>query len=93
MDTKQIIMDLRGDVCPYPLIMAIKKITEIENSLKSGEKTLKFIIDHPPATRSIPREAGKRGYQTELVKTGAAEWEIIVKGEIRDGNQRYKKGL
>ena len=70
--------DLRGDVCPYPLIMAIKKISELEKELKAGRIVLKIIIDHPPATQSIPRESEKRGYQTGLKKIGAAEWEITV---------------
>ena len=83
MGVEVIDIDLRGDVCPYPLIVAIKKISEIEDSLKKGEKILRFIIDHPPATRSIPREAEKRGYETELKKTGAAEWEITIKRKRR----------
>lgn len=72
------IIDLRGDVCPYPLIMAVKRISEVEDRLRSGAVVLKFIVDHPPATQSIPREVGKRGYRAELTKTGAAEWEITV---------------
>jgi TusA-related sulfurtransferase len=78
-DLEEVIIDLRGDVCPYPLIMAIKKISEEEDSLRSGRIVLKFVVDHPPSTKSIPRETEKRGYQTELEKTGAAEWIITVK--------------
>jgi TusA-related sulfurtransferase len=72
-------IDLRGDVCPYPLIMAIKRVSAVEDRLRSGRIILKFIVDHPPSTKSIPREAKKRGYQTEIEKTGAAEWVITVK--------------
>jgi len=78
-DLKEEVIDLKGDVCPYPLIMAIKKISEEEDSLRSGRTVLKFVVDHPPSTKSIPRETEKRGYQTELEKTGAAEWIITVK--------------
>ena len=73
------VIDLRGDVCPYPLIMAIKRVSEVEDRLRAGRIVLKFIVDHPPSTKSIPREAKKRGYQTEIEKTGAAEWVITVK--------------
>ena len=31
MNGEVINMDLRGDICPYPLIMAIKKISELED--------------------------------------------------------------
>ncbi|MHC1584776.1 MAG: sulfurtransferase TusA family protein [Candidatus Syntropharchaeia archaeon] len=73
------IIDLKGDVCPYPLVMAIKKVIEVEDTLKSGALSLTFIVDHPPATRSIPKEIKKRGYDVEVNKRGAGEWEIIVR--------------
>ncbi|HID19763.1 MAG TPA: sulfurtransferase TusA family protein [Methanophagales archaeon] len=78
-DLEEEVIDLKGDVCPYPLIMAIKRISEVEDSLRSGRIVLKLVVDHPPSTKSIPRETKKRGYQTELEKTGAAEWVITVK--------------
>ena len=81
-DFEEEVIDLKGDVCPYPLIMAIKRINEVEDHLKSGRIVLKFVVDHPPSTMSIPREIKKRGYQTELEKTGAAEWIITVKGKL-----------
>jgi len=92
MDAKVVTIDLRGDVCPYPLIMAIKKISEIKDGLNKGETILKFIIDHPPASRSIPREVEKRGYLSELKKTGGAEWEITVKMKgYKNGNLNGNK--
>ena len=78
-DLEEEVIDLKGDVCPYPLIMAIKKISDEEDNLRSGRIVLKFVVDHSPSTKSIPRETEKRGYQTELEKTGAAEWVITVK--------------
>ncbi len=75
------IIDLRGDVCPYPLIMALKKVIEVEDRLRAGRIALKFVVDHPPSTKSIPREVKKRGYQSATEKIGAAEWVITVKGK------------
>jgi TusA-related sulfurtransferase len=56
-----------------------EEIIDLRDRLRSGRIILKFIVDHPPSTKSIPREAKKSGYQTEIEKTGAAEWVITVK--------------
>ena len=47
------IIDLRGDVCPYPLIMAVKRISEVEDRLRSGVVVLKFIVGDLPKHAKI----------------------------------------
>ncbi|HID93513.1 MAG TPA: sulfurtransferase TusA family protein [bacterium (Candidatus Stahlbacteria)] len=82
MDREIIKISLKGDLCPYPLITALKKINEMEDDLKLNRKALRVVVDHPYYVRSIMREMGKRGYQTELEKTGINEWEITIRREI-----------
>jgi len=84
MDREIIKINLKGDLCPYPLITALKKINEMENDLKSNRKALRVVVDHPYYVRSIMREMEKRGYQTELEKTGMSEWEITIRREIEE---------
>ncbi|HDI72687.1 MAG TPA: hypothetical protein ENF58_00970 [Candidatus Altiarchaeales archaeon] len=57
----------QGQICPYPMVNAMKKIEEYINKIKSGEITdeevrLSFLVDHMPAADSVPEEIEKRGY-------------------------------
>ncbi len=56
-----------GQICPYPMVNAMKKIKEYMDKIKSGEITdeevrLSFLVDHMPAADSLPEEIEKRGF-------------------------------
>jgi len=72
-------LNLDGEICPYTLILAIRKSEEIENDLKSGKKALEVIVDHPPIVDNFPAEFKGRGYQVNIKKIGSAKWEVIIK--------------
>jgi len=74
-----VILNLEGEVCPYPLIISVRKSKEIEEDLKAGRKTLEIIIDHPPSLETIPLRFKKEGFTVNVEKIGAAKWRIIVK--------------
>ena len=78
MDPEIIKLNIEGEVCPYPLILTIKKYQEIKEDLESGRKTLEILTDHPPATENIPREFRKRGFLVEVKKIGPAKWKILI---------------
>lgn len=79
MNPETIKLNLEGEVCPYPLIMTLKKFQESSQDLEAGRKILEVITDHPPASENIPREFLKRGFQVEVEKIGRAKWKIIIK--------------
>lgn len=72
-------LDTRGEICPYPLIMAQREIKK----LKPGE-TLVVVSDYPLAAENIPRWAQEAGHKVVRVeKVGDALWEIeIEKGGV-----------
>ena len=72
-------LNMEGEICPYPLIEAIKKAKDIDKDLKTGKKTLQIIVDCLHATENIPAEFHKRGLISEIEKIGAAKWRIIIK--------------
>ena len=67
-------LDTRGEICPYPLIMAQREIKK----LKPGE-TLVVVSDYPLAAENIPRWAQGAGHKVLRVeKVGDALWEIEI---------------
>ncbi len=66
-------IDVRGKICPYPVVVALEHLKK----LSSGE-TLEIFTDEPLATRSVPEEAKRLGYDVSVegVDNG---WKIIIK--------------
>lgn len=71
-------LDLEGEICPYTLISAIKKIEEIGADLKAGLKILEITVDHPPVIDNFPEEFERRGHKVKVVKYSLSRWRVIV---------------
>jgi len=69
-------LDLRGEICPYPML----KTNEELDSNKNIE-ILEVITDHSPALSTIPPQALKRGYDVEIDEIDNSEWKIILSKE------------
>jgi TusA-related sulfurtransferase len=69
------VLDVRGEVCPYPDVKTQKKV----KSMKSGE-ILEVLVDYPLSAERIPASMEKMGHEVLKVdKTGASEWKILIK--------------
>ncbi|MEX2541417.1 MAG: sulfurtransferase TusA family protein [Trueperaceae bacterium] len=67
-------LDVRGEICPYPLFEARKKL----EALASGSR-LEVLIDYPLALDNITRWAESAGHEVlEVVEVGSSEWRIVI---------------
>ena len=66
-------LDVRGEICPYPMM----KASEALKKLPSGE-SLQVLTDHAPALSTIPWEAAKHGYRASIERVGSPEWLITL---------------
>lgn len=73
------ILDLRGEICPYPMLK-----TNEELDSNKGIPILEVITDHSPALSTIPPQAVKRGYEVEIMEINNSEWKLILKKENED---------
>jgi TusA-related sulfurtransferase len=71
-DSNPTLLDVRGEICPYPMIRTNKELDNSEQPLTA----LDVLTDHPPALSTIPPEAMKRGYGCEIEEVEAGEWKI-----------------
>lgn len=77
---KELLLDVLGEPCPYPLVIAKQKINQVE---PGGRLVIDF--DCTQATESLPRWAAGAGHAIEsFSKTGPAQWRIVIR---RQGGQ------
>ncbi len=60
--------DIRGQICPSSLLVALKEVNARADILRQGEVKLCFITDNRDATITIPESASNMGYAATVVK-------------------------
>ena len=68
MEKKIIEHDIRGQICPANLLMALKSINSNREGLKQGAVALVFRTDSRDATLTIPDAAANMGYAVSVTK-------------------------
>ena len=72
MSNKLTELDVRGEICPYPMMKTVQALKK----LKAGDSGLEVITDHAPALETIPTQAARLGFTTEIEETGTPEWRL-----------------
>jgi hypothetical protein len=79
---QELLLDIRGQICPACLLVTLKEIYNRKELLRSGEVMLLVRTDHRDATRTIPDAAFAMGYHVNVSKV-KNYYEISL--EYRDG--------
>ena len=66
-------LDVRGEICPYPMLKAVEAMKQLK-----GTDNVVVLTDHAPCLETIPPQAGRYGYTVQLEEKGAAEWIITL---------------
>jgi TusA-related sulfurtransferase len=67
-------LDVRGEICPYPMMRTVSALKK----LSGDERVLEVVTDHAPALETIPTQAARLGFRTDIEETGASEWSIMI---------------
>ena len=67
-------LDVRGEICPYPMMRTVSALKK----LSADEKVLEVVTDHAPALDTIPTQAARLGFKTEVEEVGGSEWRILL---------------
>ena len=67
-------LDVRGEICPYPMMRTVSALKK----LSGDEMVLKVVTDHAPCLETIPTQAARLGFRTDIEETGASEWRIMI---------------
>lgn len=79
MDTIE--FDIRGQLCPATLLVALKEMNARAASLKQGAAQLCFITDNRDATITIPESATNMGYAVIVEKKDGCYY-IFIAGKM-----------
>ena len=72
---ERFLLDVRGQVCPYPELLTIRAV----KSLKQGD-ILDIVTDNPPSVRDVPPTLRRRGYDMEEpAALDGGGWRLTVK--------------
>jgi tRNA 2-thiouridine synthesizing protein A len=67
-------LDVRGEICPYPMMKTVQALKK----LGAGDTGLEVLTDHAPALETIPTQAARLGFVTQIEQTQASEWRILL---------------
>lgn len=67
-------LDVRGEICPYPMMRTVSALKK----LAPDEYALEVVTDHAPALETIPTQAARLGFETEVQEEGGSEWRITL---------------
>jgi TusA-related sulfurtransferase len=60
--------DLRGQICPSCLLMALNQVNIHQQALKTRQRQLHILTDDRQATGTIPDAVSNMGYQVKVEK-------------------------
>ncbi len=75
--------DIRGQICPSTLLIALRELNAHKDRLRRGEVRLGFRTDNRDATVTIPDAAENMGYRVQVTKTDDAYVVLIDNGQPR----------
>ena len=67
-------LDVRGEICPYPMMRTVSALKK----LAGDEHALEVVTDHAPALETIPTQAARLGFSTQIEETGGSEWRLVL---------------
>ena len=72
--------DIRGQICPSSLLVALKEVNSRAERLQQGSVQLCFLTDNRDATVTIPESATNMGYGVSVEKK-EGYYSIVISGK------------
>jgi TusA-related sulfurtransferase len=74
IDNKRYALDVRGLACPYPQILVMAAMDELES-----DDVLEVTLDNPPSVGDVPPALKKRGYKVmDVARIDSLTWKIVA---------------
>ncbi len=90
-EKKDLEFDIRGQICPSALLIALRQANVNRERLRRGEACLVFRTDNRTAAGTIPQALQNMGYRVRVRREGAA-YVIDVEGAAVGAEDRGDEG-
>lgn len=70
--------DVRGQICPSCLLIALREINQHQTKIKNGELMFQILSDNRQSTITIPNTVNNMGYQTKILKEDEGYYRITI---------------
>ena len=71
-------LDIRGQICPSCLLLALKELNQSGPSVRAGDAEVVITTDDRQATSTIPVAAERMGYVSEVVAIDDGAYRIRI---------------
>lgn len=69
MTTNNVVeFDMRGQICPSCLLIALKQVNQSQDDIKNNNMELHILSDDRQSTSTIPEAIKNMGYDIDVVK-------------------------
>lgn len=62
------LFDIRGQICPSSLLIAMREVNANRTQLKTGEMKIVILTDNRDAVSTIPNTVTNMGYTIQVIK-------------------------
>lgn len=62
--------DIRGQICPATLLIALREVNGHAEALKNGDVDLIFLTTNRDSTQTIPESVENMGFRVDVVAEG-----------------------
>jgi TusA-related sulfurtransferase len=69
--------DVRGQICPSCLLIALRELNDLQAQIKSGQHEFHILTDNRHSTTTIPNAVNNMGYTVNVNKE-AGYYRIII---------------
>ncbi len=64
---EEIVLDIRGQICPSTLLSTLKELNSLKDRLRTGEIRVVVLTNNRSATGTIPTAAENMGYEAVVL--------------------------
>lgn len=77
-NTEVLEYDVRGQICPSCLLIALREVNQYQRKIKNGELIFQILSDNRQSTLTIPNTVNNMGYKSEVHKESDGYYRISI---------------
>ena len=70
--------DVRGQICPSCLLIALREVNQHHEKIKSGQVIFEILSDNRQSTSTIPNTVSNMGYKVDVLKEADGHYRISI---------------